>query len=206
MRSWTADELRAFLAASAQHPLFPLYRLAASTGMRRGEILGLRWKDVDLERRRLTVRQQLSRQGEAVSFGQPKTKAGRRSIALDPATINVLRALREARKVIVGQFGAAYQPHDLVFARADGSPHDPDSVSHTFDRLVRAAGLPAIRLHDLRHTHATLALQAGVHPKVVQERLGHSSISVTLDLYSHAVPALEEDAAGRIAAMVDAPS
>src|SRR5215469_15148559 len=92
---------------------------------------------------------------------------------------------------------------DLVFARPDGTRHDPDVISQTFERLVAKAGLRRIRFHDLRHTHATLALQAGVHAKVVQERMGHSSINVTIDLYSHAIPAMQEDAADRIAALVD---
>lgn len=100
-------------------------------------------------------------------------------------------------------FGPGYQNADLVFARADGSPFDPDVVSGAFERIVRQLRLPVIRLHDLRHTHATMALAAGVHPKVVQERLGHSSLSMTLDRYSHAVPAMEADAADRIAALVD---
>lgn len=99
--------------------------------------------------------------------------------------------------------GQVYKDEDLVFARADGSCLDPDVVSQQFDRLVRRSGLPRIRFHDLRHTNATLGLAAGVHPKVMSERLGHTSIAITLDLYSHAIPALDADAADRIAAVVD---
>jgi integrase len=203
MTTWSAEELRAFLAYIAEERLFPLYRLAASTGMRRGEAMGLRWKDLQLDAGRLSVRQQLARQGEKVAFGQPKTRAGRRSIALDSVTVDALRAHRSAQAAEQLRFGPGYQGLDLVFARADGSPYDPDVISQTFERLVRQAGLRVIRFHDLRHTHATLALQAGVSVKVVAERLGHTKASVTQDIYQHVIPGMQEDAAARIAAVVD---
>jgi integrase len=150
------------------------------------------------------VRQQLSRQGESIRLGPVKTKAGRRSVSLDHATVAALLAHREAQQQLTRQLGGPSPTSaDLVFARPDVSRHDPDVISQTFERLVAKAGLRRIRFHDLRHTHATLALQAGIHAKVVQERLGHSSINVTIDLYSHAIPALQEDAADRIAALVD---
>lgn len=205
MATWTAAELRQFLAATEQ-PNFALWRLASNTGMRRGELLGLRWSDVDLEAGRLSVRQQLVRAGKQVAFGPPKTKAGRRSITLDGVTVDVLRSHR-ARQNEEGRLrlGTGYRSDlDLVFARPDGSPTDPDVISQQFEAATRRASVKRIRLHDLRHTHASLALQAGIHPKVVQERLGHSSIAVTLDRYSHVIPALHEDAAARIAAVVDA--
>lgn len=205
MQAWTSGELRTFLAATAEHPLRALYRVAAQTGLCRGELLGLRWRDVLFSERRLSVGQQLSRQGELIRLGPVKTKAGRRSVSLDQVTVAALLAHREAQRALAAQLGrSAPTGADLVFARPDGSRHDPDVISQTFERLVAKAGLRRIRFHDLRHTHATLALQAGVHAKVVQERLGHSSINVTIDLYSHAIPALQEDAADRIAALVDA--
>jgi integrase len=114
-------------------------------------------------------------------------------------------ALREHRERQLGErldWGAAYEPHGLVFCREDGTPLWPRTFSRSFDHHVRDAGLPKIRLHDLRHTHATLALEAGIHPKVVQERLGHATIAITLDTYSHAIPAMQEDAAARIAALI----
>ena len=136
-------------------------------------------------------------------FGPPKTKAGRRSIALDKGTVDALRDRRGAWAAEKVKAGEVYEDHDLVFCRADGSRLDPDVVSLAFERLVRKSRLPRIRFHDLRHTHATLGLAAHVHPKVMSERLGHSSITITLDLYSHAIPALGADAADRIAAVVD---
>jgi integrase len=204
MRTWTAEQLSAFLAAVANRDDFALWRLAATSGMRRGELLGLRWAAADLDARRVQIVQQRVRGADGFTYGPPKTAKGRRSIALDAVTVTALWAHRQAQGVIRPAFGPGYQDADLVFARADGSPMDPDSVSGTFERIVRRLGLPMIRLHDLRHTHATLALAAGVHPKVVQERLGHSSVAMTLDLYSHAVPAMEADAASRIAALIDA--
>jgi integrase len=149
------------------------------------------------------VRQQLSRQGEKVGFGPVKSTAGRRSIALDSVTVAAIRAHRQAQASERLAFGPAYQDHDLVFAHPDGSPQDPDVISQTFERLIRHAGLRSIRLHDLRHTHATLALQAGVPVKVVSERLGHSKASVTQDIYQHVIPGMQEEAAARIAAVVD---
>ena len=159
---WTAAELRTFLAAVEDDRLYALWLLAASTKMRRGELLGLQWPDVDLGRARVAVRRSLVTVGHKVMVSEPKTAKGRRSVALDPATVAGLKA---------------WHKH-------------------------QAADLPVIRLHDLRHTNATLALAAGVHPKVVQERLGHANIAITLDTYSHAVPALEEQAARTVAALV----
>jgi integrase len=218
MKTWLAAELRAFLSQTEDLPnvplpSYPLWRLAASTGMRRGEVLGLRWRDVDLDAARLSVRQQVARirrkgadgKVEVIwGFGPPKTKAGRRSIALDRVTVEALKARRGAWAAEKVKAGKVYKDEDLVFCKVDGSRLDPDVVSGIFERLVRKSGLPRIRFHDLRHTHATLGLAAGIHSKVMSERLGHSSITITLDLYSHAIPALGADAADRIAAVVDA--
>lgn len=204
MTTWSGAELARFLAAVRDDPRFALWRLAATTGLRRGEVLGLRWRELDLEAGRLRVTQQRVRGADGLGFGAPKTAKGRRSVALDPTTVAAMRAHRVRQNEERLAFGPGYQDADLVFARADGSPEDPDAISQAFERLERRVGLPRIRFHDLRHTHATLALAAGIHPKVVQERLGHSSITVTLDTYSHAIPAMQEDAATRIAALVDA--
>ena len=217
MKTWLADELRAFLSQSQDLPdvplpSYPLWRLAASTGMRRGEVLGIRWRDIDLDAARLSVVQQVARVRRKAAdgtmevtwgYGPPKTKAGRRSIPLDGVTIRALKARRQVWAEEKMKSRDIYVDADLVFCRKDGSHLDPDVVSQTFEKLVAKSGLPKIRFHDLRHTHATLGLAAGIHPKVMSERLGHSSVMVTLDLYSHAIPALGADAADRIAAVVD---
>jgi integrase len=204
MRVWSSAQLRQFLASVEHEATFPLWRLAATTGMRRGELLGLSWGDVDLDKARLTVQRQLIRNGHRLTLGRPKTEAGRRCLSLDATTVEILR-LHKNRHAVTwqgGGFGCPSEP-DLVFCRPDGNGRDPDVVSHQFADLVRLANLPKIRLHDLRHTHATLALQAGVHPKVVQERLGHASVKVTLDTYSHVMPPMHQEAAARVAAIVD---
>jgi integrase len=173
--------------------------------MRRGEVLGLQWPDVDLGRARVAVRRSLVTVGHQVVVSEPKTAKGRRSVALDPATVAGLKAWRKHQAAERLSWGPAWTDSGLVFTREDGRPLHPPTpreVTRSFTRNVLAADLPIIRLHDLRHTHATLALAAGVHPKVVQERLGHANIAITLDTYSHAVPALEEQAAYTVAALV----
>lgn len=204
MRTWMAVELRAFLESvqDEEHGLHPLLVLAATTGMRRGELLGLRWRDVEFQQARISVRQTVVSVAYQLHFSTPKTKRGQRSIAIDPYTTALLRDYRvrqHSKRLLAGPL---WTDNDLVFCRDDGNPIHPDYLSKLFERLVVTSGLPHIRLHDLRHTHATLALAAGVHPKVVSERLGHASISITLDTYSHVIPALQEEAAETVARLV----
>jgi integrase len=172
------------------------------TGMRRGEALGLRWQDVDLENGRLSVRRALIPTNRDVIVSEPKTAKGRRVIALDPGTVEVLK--RQAARQLDEQreWDEGWVETGLVFTKESGEALDPESVSRYWRQAVKKALLPTIRLHDLRHTHATLALQAGIHPKVVSERLGHATISITLDTYSHAIPAMQEEAAALIAGLV----
>jgi integrase len=134
---------------------------------------------------------------------EPKTASGRRNVALDPGTVAALREHRKRQLEERLAWGSAYRDCGFVFCREDGPPVWPADFSAAFKRHVKAAGLPVIRLHDLRHTHATLALEAGVHPKVVSERLGHASVGITLDTYSHAIAALQEDAAAKVAALLE---
>jgi integrase len=200
MQTWTADELSALLEHVADDRLSAAWRLAATTGMRRGELLGLHWRDVDLDAARVSIVETLIAAREK---SRPKTDAGWRSIALDRGTVAALRAHRRRQAAEQLAWGPAYDDHGLVFCREDGTPIWPRSFSRAFERHVQAAGLPRIPLKNLRHTHATLALQAGVHPKVVQQRLGHASIGITLDIYSAAIPAMQEDAAATIAALLE---
>lgn len=203
IRTWSAREVRTFLDHVRDDRLYAAYVLAATTGMRRGEVLGLRWQDVDLDQGRVSVSQALVVvSGYDVQFSEPKTAKGRRSIALDETTRDSLKQWRESQLVERALWGDAYEDADLVFAREDGTPLHPDLFSDAFWRHVASAKLPRIRFHDLRHTHATLALSAGIHPKVVSERLGHASIVITLDTYSHAIPALQETAAELVASLV----
>lgn len=202
MKAWPIEALQNFLTAVREDRLYPLYLMAATTGMRRGELLGLRWQDVDLEGGRISVRQTYVVVNYQPMFSTPKTKRSRRSIALDPATLDALRDLRRRQLEERMSMGAGYVESGLVFTRTDGSAIHPQSLSDAFERQVRGAHLPPIPFHALRHTYATVALSAGTHPKVVSERLGHSSISVTLDIYSHVIPALQEEAATQVASMI----
>ncbi|MDQ3784417.1 MAG: site-specific integrase [Actinomycetota bacterium] len=202
MTTWTAGELRIFLEQNAEDRLYAAWLLLATTGMRRGEALGLRWADLDFETGRAAIRQTVVMVGKEVIFGTPKTAKGRRVIALDTATVAGLRAHRARQLEERLLIGAGWQDLGLAFSKVTGEPLHPDRFSREFDRRVKRSGLPRIRLHDLRHTWATLALQAGVHPKVVQERLGHSAVGITLDVYSHAIPAMQADAAEKVAGLV----
>jgi integrase len=202
MQTWTKEQLKAFLDSVKDDRLAPLWHTIAMTGMRRGEAIGLRWSDVDLEAERLSVRRALIPINREVVVSEPKTAKGRRVIALDPTTVEVLKG--QAARQLDEQTGwdEAWVSTDLVFTAANGAALDPESVTRYFRQAVAKSMLPPIRLHDLRHTHATLALQAGIHPKVVSERLGHATISITLDTYSHAIPAMQEEAAALIAELV----
>ncbi len=166
LRTWSAEQVRAFLAYVADDADLALWRVAAMTGMRRGEVLGLRWQDVDLDAARLSVRQTWGRSDSGLDFGEPKTARGRRTIDLDPHTVAILREHGTTQKRDRLAFGPGYEDHGLVFARPDGTPHDPDVVSQRFARLAEKAGLPVIRFHDLRHTHASILLAQGRPPKV----------------------------------------
>lgn len=199
MDTWTASELRKFLKSVRSHRLHALWVLLATTGMRRGEALGLQWSDVDLDKGQLAVRQTLVAAGADVYFSEPKTARGRRVVALDRQTV---AALRLHRRTQAGEKRRSDLGSDLVFCEPDGGHLNPPAISKEFAKLGNSAGLPRIRLHDLRHTHATIALQAGIHPKIVSERLGHATIAMTLDVYSHAIPSLQKEAAARIAQLV----
>jgi integrase len=202
LRTWNADQLRRFLDSIRDPRLYPLYHLLAQTGARRGEALGARWEDFD-GARWTVCRNLVPTTGGAIE-STPKTATGRRNVALDATTVRVLREWRKHQLEERLAWGPAWQDTGRVFTREDGTDLSPNGVSQTFAALVRACeGLPGIRLHDLRHTHATLALQAGVHVKVVAERLGHSSVKVTLDIYSHAIPAMQEDAAAKVAQLIE---
>lgn len=202
MPTWSAEELCRFLEHVRSDRFYAAWLLFVSTGMRRGELLGLRWRDLDLEHGRLALVQILTDTGYELRFGSPKTAKGRRAVELDAATVDALPAHKKRQAEERLAFGPAFEDHGLVFCQENGEPIRPHVLSNAIKRHARAAGLPVIRLHDLRHSSATLALQASIHPKVVSERLGHSSVSITLDRYSHVSPSMQKDAAARMAALV----
>jgi integrase len=195
MRIWTPEQLRQFLAEIEHHRLFPAYYLSANTGMRRGEVLGLQWDDVDLERARLSVRHQIVDVAYELIVEDLKTTTGRRTVDLDPRTLAVLRAWRKTQIEERIEVGERPTHDELVFPKPDGTPTHPDYFSQVFDRHLAKSSLPRIRLHDLRHTHASILLRAGVPVKVVSERLGHASPAFTMTVYQHLLPGMQADAA-----------
>jgi integrase len=202
MKTWTKEQLKAFLEAMNDERLYALWHTIAMTGMRRGEAIGLRWSDIDLENSRLSVRRALIPINREVVVSEPKTAKGRRVIAIDAGTVEVLKGQAARQLDEQGEWDAAWVDSAYVFTAENGAALDPESVTRYFRQAVGKSMLPPIRLHDLRHTHATLALQVGIHPKVVSERLGHATVSITLDTYSHAIPAMQEEAAALIAGLV----
>jgi integrase len=196
MKTLSEDQVRRLFEATTADRLHGLWILLATTGLRLGEAIGLRWQDVDLGAQTLTVRRALQRQREAgLVFVEPKTKTSRRSISLPDGTARALQGHRKRQLEERLQAGAGWQDNDLVFCRWDGEVIEPSGVAQRFDGLLRKAGLPDIRVHDLRHTAASLHLLKGTHPKVVQEMLGHSTITLTLDTYSHVAPGMHAAAA-----------
>jgi integrase len=199
--AWTAKELSRFLAYVRGDRLYSLWRLAATTGMRRGELAGLTWRALDLDDGRLSVEQQLVPTRGGVSLGPPKSSRSRRTVALDAETVGVLRDHREAQ-LLEGDFaGGAYVDADLVFANEFGRPIHPQRLTERFGKLRKAAGLPTGTLHILRHTAATLALTEGVPVHIVAARLGDDPKTV-LSTYAHLLPQSDEQAAERVAALL----
>ena len=189
------EHVRTLLDASRSDRLAALYVLAVTTGMRQGELLALRWRDVDLEASSLQVRATLQRSAEGLVFTEPKTKQSRRRVMLTRLAVASLRKHRLAQAEERLRLGASWEDDDLVFANEVGRPLEASNLlRRSFAPLLARAGLPPSRFHDLRHTAATLMLGRGVHPKIVSEMLGHSQISVTLDLYSHVTPTMQLEA------------
>ena len=196
MDMWDVETVCRFMEEAKESRFGDLYSLAILTGLRRSELCGLRWQQVDLVRGSVSVVGTLQRiTGYGLVEGQPKTARSRRSIALSPQATDVLHSIRGQQIEQQLEAGPVWQNTDYVFTGTDGSPIAPDMISKDFCALVRKYGLPHLTFHGLRHAHATLLLTSGVHAKVVSERLGHSNIGITMDTYSHVLPGLQEQAA-----------
>jgi integrase len=201
LRCWEPYELAHFLRHVRGAPLEPLWHLAAFTGMRRGELCGLRWGDIDFARKRLSVRRSLVSVAYRIVETTPKTHQAR-VIDLDDGTTSVLDAHRSRSDLAARAEGQLLLATDRVFCRPDGGVLHPETVTAQFGTALTEAALPRIRLHDLRHTHATLAIRAGVAPKVISERLGHHTPEFTMHQYAHVMPGMQAEAAARIADLV----
>jgi len=190
-----ADEASKLLDIASNTVYYPLFAMLLYTGLRRGEAIALRWKNIDLLRLELYVVESAYRIRKEFIITEPKTLHSKRAVSLSPSLANLLLEYREDQELMRKQLGNPLTEEDFIFSWPDGRPMDPDVVTQAFHRIAGKAGLKNVRLHDLRHTHATLMLKAGIHPKVVSERLGHANIGITLDIYSHVLPGLQEAAA-----------
>ncbi len=205
MKTWTAAEAQQFLEVASQSVYGPIWLVSLFTGMRRGELLGLRWQDVDWERSVLSVRQGVSLLNGTPEEGGLKSKSARREVPIEPEVVAALRehrAKQNERRLVLG---AAWQDHDLILASAVGTPINPNNLYRDYNRLVALAGVDHIRIHDQRHTHVTLALQAGANLKAVSKRVGHARASTTLDLYAHVTPEMHTEVSDKVGAALRRP-
>ena len=193
------DNLVKLMEAIRQSSYYLYYHTLLLTGLRRSELLALKWRDLDLDLACVHVAHSLHRLDDGnIIIKEPKTSSSRRPVDLPPSLALLLRQHmvdQEAQRVLLG---SNLNDDDFIFSHADGSPLYPTTVTHTFSKVAKRAGLSYLRLHDLRHIHATMLLKTGAHPRIVQERLGHSSIATTLDIYSHTVPGMQKAAAERL--------
>ena len=179
--------------------MVPLWMLAVHTGMRQGELLALKWKDVDLEAGKVSVRRTLTRESVHYTLGEPKTKKSRRTVKQTGAATDAVKDHLSRQIDEIDRLGDLYRDQGLVFTSNSGAPLNPSNIrNRDLRRLTSKAGVPEIRFHDLRHTCATLLLSKNVHPKLVQEMLGHATVAVTLDTYSHVLPGMGDHAAAAI--------
>jgi integrase len=202
MSVWDASQLRVFAASVAEDRTYALWQLAMSTGLRRGELAGLRWEDLDLGAGRLRVAVTRTVVSYRVVDGDPKSATSKRAIGLDPGTVAALKAHKARQATERLAWGPAWADNGLVFVQEDGQPYHPQRLSKMFGQAAHKAKLPPIRLHDLRHSYATAGLEAGVPLLVMSRRLGHSSLAITADTYSHVLPQVDQDAADRTAAFI----
>ncbi|HVV76327.1 MAG TPA: tyrosine-type recombinase/integrase [Mycobacteriales bacterium] len=198
MSCWTAEEAQAFLHASAEDRLYAAWVLLLARGLRRGELAGLRWDAIDLEAGHLRITRTRVSIGGKVIDSTPKTRAGRRRIPLDAGLIAVLKAHRDRQRFEARGWGESWAESGYVFVREDGAPLHPESISQRFDRLIAKHKLSRIRLHDCRHTAASLMLEDGTPVKVAAEMLGHSNPNVTQATYQHVLPGMAESAGERL--------
>jgi integrase len=196
MSALNPEQARALVEAARGGPLEAIMITALATGMRKGELLGLRWREVDLERGTLAITGTLQRTAAGLVISETKTARSRRQVELSAVAVDALRRHRAAqteRRLLAGR---EWNDHGLVFPSTLGKPQDGSHLLYgQFHPLLKKAGLPLIRFHDLRHTAATLMLGRGIHPKIVSEMLGHATVAITLDLYSHVTPTMQRQAA-----------
>jgi integrase len=199
MKTWTPEQAKQFLAVSESTRYYAALLLALTTGMRAGELFGLRWQDVDFDAGTLAIRQTLEKSGPNPRFGTPKTAKSRRVVSISPQVVEAMRKQKVKQNEERLALGTAWYDFELCFTVFDGKPLRTGNFRRdVFDPTIKKAGVPRIRFHDMRHSCATLLLGAGVHPKVVSERLGHAGMGITLDTYSHVLPTMQREAANML--------
>lgn len=198
MKVWDVKAANKFLVTIKNDVIYLPVLIALQTGLREGELCALKWENVDLTSKTLSVKYTLQKINEKLSLKEPKTKKSKRTIALMDSTINILKEYKKQQALYKLTLGEEYYNENYVCAWNDGRPFDPLYLSKKFPKLIEKYNFPYIRFHDLRHTHATMLLQQGVNPKIVSERLGHSTISITLDTYSHVLPNMQKEAAEKL--------
>ncbi len=198
MQTTNESDLHIFLEYARDTSYYALFYAAILTGMRRSELLALRWTGIDLLLCQISVNRTVHQlRNRTIISGEPKTGKRKRMESLSPSTATILREHKEQQAQIRQSLGLMLSDDDLVFSQLEGKPLLPDSITQAWRKLARRTELKGIRLHDARHTHISLMLKQGIHPKIVQERLGLASIHITLDIYSHVIPELQEAAANR---------
>lgn len=198
------EQARRLLDVAKGYPLEAIVTMALLTGMREGELLALRWSDINFEQQYLQVRHTVRRiPGHGLTEGEPKSESSRRKIVLSPLPVDVLRQHRLRQLEAKLKVGPVWEEHDLVFCNNHGKFMDNPDLLKRFGRLLKAAGLPPMHFHDLRHSAATFLLAMGVHAKIAQELLGHSNIAITLNIYSHVLPSLQREAVDKLSNLFD---
>lgn len=198
MQVLTQEQVNILLEDIKDTPLFIPVLLAVTCGMRRGEILALKWANIDFDKKTIYISNSLIETDGEIIMQDPKTETSRRTIYMPDVVIKALKEHKKKQAQNKLMLGQNYNDDDFVCCWDNGQPFRPDFITHAFTKVLKKLNLPHVRFHDLRHTHVTLLLQQDVHPKIVQERLGHSSISMTLDTYSHVLPNMQQEAANRI--------
>lgn len=197
--TWTPEEAKKFLNACDELRWKVAFSLALHTGMRRGEILALKWQNVNLEKHTVKVEESLAyTQEQGLMFKTPKTANSNRELVIPASVISLLKELQHEQKKMKLRMGPSFQPFNLVISTVDGKPIHPRNFARSFDRLIRKAGVKKIPLHGLRHTNATILMKQGINPKIVSERLGHANVGITLDIYSHTDLEMQHDTASKL--------
>ena len=193
------DQVKVFLKeAKKDEGYYPILLTAVMTGLRRGELLGLRWKDVNFTAKQIAIRKSLTRRDSEYVLTEPKSDSSIRTVAVPSIVIKTFKKERKKQAERELKYEGGYNEKGLIFTKKDGSFIHPNTLTRHYKKILKKANLPEIRFHDLRHTHATLMLSQGEEPKVISERLGHSTISITLDRYSHVLPNMQQEAADRL--------